>query len=120
MTLKKLWVDDEKAHPDGWERAYTYAEAEALLRANDYDVVALDHDLGHGGTGYDLMVGLWESGEASVPGSLDIISFNPAGVKRMVALAERLGLRHSVHWFTATQLERELENGGSLNITEQP
>jgi hypothetical protein len=42
----KLWVDDRRRAPEGWTRAYTVAEAQALLQTGDVDEASLDHDLG--------------------------------------------------------------------------
>lgn len=44
--MRKLFVDDYRLPPDiTWELAKTYDEAIRLLDQNQYDMLALDHDL---------------------------------------------------------------------------
>jgi hypothetical protein len=50
----KLWLDDQRPAPPGFERAKTTREAIRLIVAQDVDVIAFDHDLGAGLTGYDV------------------------------------------------------------------
>jgi len=44
--MRKLFVDDERLVPIGWEVARTYQEAIELLSIHRYDELSLDHDLG--------------------------------------------------------------------------
>lgn len=91
-----LWVDDAKKAPDEtWATAKDFIAAYHLLRQFYYDTVALDHDLGDGPTGYDLLVAM-ERGEIHWPRRLRIISWNPVGVKRMKVVAARLGIPFTV------------------------
>lgn len=62
MTMKKLWLDDERPEPEGWVRAKTAGIAIALLASGTYDEVSLDHDLGPelAGTGYQVACWLEE------------------------------------------------------------
>jgi hypothetical protein len=55
----KIFLDDERATPDGWVRAYWPSEVIAYLQAGGVTEVSLDHDLGNDerGTGYDVV--LW-------------------------------------------------------------
>ncbi|NHZ95557.1 cyclic-phosphate processing receiver domain-containing protein [Massilia sp. CCM 8734] len=55
----KVYLDDERATPDGWVRVYWPDEAIALLAAGTVTHISLDHDLGDDarGTGYDVV--LW-------------------------------------------------------------
>ncbi len=86
--VRKLWVDDLKPAPDDtWAVATTYREAERLLRAHRYGVVALDHDLGGKRTGYDLLR-LMERGVVPWPREVQVISFNPVGRARMQAVLD--------------------------------
>jgi hypothetical protein len=56
-----MWVflDDERATPSGWTRAYWPEEAIDLLRTGEVEEISLDHDLGDDqrGTGYTVL--LW-------------------------------------------------------------
>lgn len=69
----KVWLDDMRTHPNGYERAYTTPQAIELLRTRQVTDLALDHDLGackqcladadgpipyeceHNGTGYTVL-----------------------------------------------------------------
>lgn len=60
--MRKVWLDDFRPEPDGWDRTYWPDEVIALLRAGEVSVISLDHDLGNDkrGTGYDVLVWLEE------------------------------------------------------------
>ena len=55
----KVYLDDERATPEGWHRVYWPDEAIALLKDGVVTELSLDHDLGDDdrGTGYDVV--LW-------------------------------------------------------------
>lgn len=56
----KIWLDDERPEPNGWERAYWPSEVINMMKGNQrVEVISLDHDLGDDsrGTGYDVL--LW-------------------------------------------------------------
>jgi len=55
----RIFLDDERATPEGWVRAYWPDEVIALLERGGVTEVSLDHDLGNDerGTGYDVV--LW-------------------------------------------------------------
>ena len=59
----KVYLDDERATPDGWIRVYWPEEAIALLESGDVTEISLDHDLGDDdhGTGYDVVVWIEEA-----------------------------------------------------------
>ncbi|MGV8875505.1 MAG: cyclic-phosphate processing receiver domain-containing protein [Rhodococcus sp. (in: high G+C Gram-positive bacteria)] len=42
----KLWVDDLRLPPEGWEWAKTSREAITALSSSDVSELSLDHDLG--------------------------------------------------------------------------
>ena len=76
----------------------TVGEAVARLKANDYDLAMLDHDLG--GThyapsnevsGYAVALAI-ESGEVRRPARVVVHSFNAAGATRMVAAINQAGV----------------------------
>jgi hypothetical protein len=50
----KIWLDDERPAPDGWERVYTAAQA--IFYLDKCLTISLDNDLGEGLTeGYVVM-----------------------------------------------------------------
>jgi hypothetical protein len=55
----KVYLDDERATPEGWTRVYWPSEAVELLKSGRVTEISLDHDLGNDerGTGYDVV--LW-------------------------------------------------------------
>jgi hypothetical protein len=55
----KVYLDDERATPDGWTRVYWPSVAIELLKSGQVAEISLDHDLGDDerGTGYDVV--LW-------------------------------------------------------------
>jgi len=83
----KLWVDDARQAPEGWERARDLRQAQAYLSAYPVDEVSLDHDLGdprrRAGTGLDLV--RWMIDRKVVPETVTIHSWNPAGARAMQA-----------------------------------
>lgn len=58
----KVYLDDERKTPDGWERVFWPDEAIALLETGRVTEISLDHDLGDDerGTGYDVILWLEE------------------------------------------------------------
>ena len=59
----KIYLDDERATPEGWTRAYWPDEVIALLQEQEVSEVSLDHDLGDDdrGTGYDVLLWIEEA-----------------------------------------------------------
>lgn len=55
----KVFLDDERATPEGWLSVYWPDEAMALLQTGQVTEISQDHDLGDDarGTGYDVV--LW-------------------------------------------------------------
>ena len=56
----KLYVDDERDCPQGWELARSYEQAMQMLSLNEYDEISLDHDIasweeGNEMTGYTIL-----------------------------------------------------------------
>lgn len=64
----KVFLDDERATPDGWTRAYWPEEVIALLQTGCVTDLSLDHDLGDDerGTGYTVL--LWLEEQVAVYG----------------------------------------------------
>jgi len=59
----RVYLDDERATPDGWIRVYWPEEAIALLESGQVEEISLDHDLGDDehGTGYDVVLWIEEA-----------------------------------------------------------
>jgi ribosomal protein S18 acetylase RimI-like enzyme len=59
----RLFLDDERATPEGWVRASWPSEAIALLESGQVEELSLDHDLGDDerGTGYDVVLWIEEA-----------------------------------------------------------
>lgn len=96
----KVFLDDERATPEGWVRVYWPDEAIALLQTGQVTEISLDHDLGDDarGTGYDVV--LWIEAalhqQGLVPPRIHVHSVNPAARERMlagVAAIERMHAR---------------------------
>jgi hypothetical protein len=59
----RVYLDDERATPEGWIRVYWPDEAIALLESGRVEEISLDHDLGDDerGTGYDVVLWIEEA-----------------------------------------------------------
>ena len=93
-----LWLDDvrkpERVGPiwaEDWTWAKTAEEAIELLKTGRVKTASLDHDLGEGLTGYDVMLWLEEHlGELPELPLIVVHSMNPVGKERMQRLYDRL------------------------------
>lgn len=96
----RVWLDDERLAPKGWERCYWPADVIALLASGVVAEVSLDHDLGDDshGTGYDVL--LWIEREVITnnfkPPIIHIHTANPTAYLRMVAARASI-TRHALH-----------------------
>lgn len=93
----RIYLDDERATPEGWVRVYWPDEAIALLETGNVAEISLDHDLGDDerGTGYDVIAWIEEAvaTRGFVPPIVRVHSANPAARMRMeagIAAIERL------------------------------
>ncbi len=83
----KVYLDDERATPQGWMRVYWPDEAIELLRSGEVIEISLDHDLGddNRGTGYDVVK--WIEDEVAtndfVPPIIRVHSANVSARKKM-------------------------------------
>ncbi len=59
----RVFLDDERATPEGWTRVWWPDEAIALLEGGAVTELSLDHDLGDDarGTGYDVVLWIEEA-----------------------------------------------------------
>ena len=96
----RVFLDDERATPDGWVRAWWPDEVIALLESGEVAELSLDHDLGDdaGGTGYDVV--LWIEEAVALrgfrPPRMTVHSANSSAREKMqagIAAIERLAAR---------------------------
>lgn len=91
-----LIVDDERTH-GGEVIARNAGAARILLDGVGYafEGVCLDHDLGPGDSGYDVLVWAIEAG--TLPPKVQIVSLNPAGRRRMEHALQQAAYKRNVH-----------------------
>jgi hypothetical protein len=84
----KVYLDDVREAPPGWQRVYWPDEAIALLAQGGVTDISLDHDLGDDarGTGYDVVAWIEEAvvTRGFQPPRIAIHSANPVGKERML------------------------------------
>ena len=98
----KVFLDDERAAPDGWERVYWPDEAIRLLASGAVEEISLDHDLGDDtrGTGYDVILWIEEAValRGFCPPKITVHSANSSAGDKMragVLTIERLAKRNT-------------------------
>jgi hypothetical protein len=89
----RVFLDDVRPTPEGWERCYTPEEVIDLLRSGRVTRISLDHDLGllteegRERTGYDVLLWIEQqvaTGHAEFPiPEIEIHSANSVGRRRM-------------------------------------
>ena len=82
----KVYLDDERETPVGWQRVYTYEECIELLDTEIVSHLSLDHDLGTEKTGYDVAKWIEEKVYCNPkynPPIITIHSTNPSGRKNI-------------------------------------
>ncbi len=82
----KLYLDDMRPVPDGWELVRTYHDAIYMLKCCDVTEISLDHDLGSVKSGYDVLN--WIEAEAVLnpsykPPKIYIHTANPSARIKM-------------------------------------
>ena len=94
----KLYVDDVRIIPEGWDYARNYSEAIVKLLTIEYDEISLDHDIasydvnGKEMTGYDIVMWLATRkmlGQGHVPNIIHCHSANPVGRKNIESVVNR-------------------------------
>jgi hypothetical protein len=96
----KIYLDDERPTPDGWQCCRWPEEVIVLLKAGGVTHLSLDHDLGDDchGTGYDVV--LWVEEQVATtnfqPPEIIVHAANvsarakmEAGIRSIQALAEK-------------------------------
>ncbi|AEI64461.1 cyclic-phosphate processing receiver domain-containing protein [Corallococcus macrosporus] len=90
----KVYLDDERATPEGWVRVWWPEEAIALLEAGQVTELSLDHDLGDDahGTGYDVLLWLEEAvaTRGFVPPRVQVHSANSSARQKMALAVARI------------------------------
>lgn len=87
--MMKIYLDDERETPSGFDRTYSAMETIDVLKANwnQVEVLSLDHDLGiWNTTGYDVMLWIESQIFCGVYDSIPEIVFhtaNPVGRNKM-------------------------------------
>lgn len=90
----KIWLDDIRTPPEGWEWARTAQEAIALLETGNVEEISLDHDLGEILSGYDVACWIERAvfdKRIRLP-IWHVHSANPVGRARIIAALERCHL----------------------------
>jgi hypothetical protein len=91
----KVFLDDERAAPEGWTPVRWPEEAIALLETGEVEAISLDHDLGDDRrTGYDVLLWIEEAvaTRGFAPPQITVHSANPAARQRMGLAVE--SIRH--------------------------
>ncbi|QQR43933.1 hypothetical protein JKA73_33840 [Myxococcus xanthus] len=90
----KVYLDDERATPDGWVRVWWPEEAISLLASGQVTELSLDHDLGDDthGTGYDVLLWLEEAvaTRGFVPPRVQVHSANSSARQKMTLAIARI------------------------------
>ena len=92
----KLYLDDERATPNGYTRCYTPKDVILYLVNNrNIDEVSLDHDLGSDefiGTGYDVLLWIEERvfTEGYIPPKIKVHSANVSARYKMELAIKRI------------------------------
>lgn len=85
----KVYLDDERQTPEGWERVYWPDEVITLLEKGVVTELSLDHDLGDDdrGTGYDVVLWVEEAVIVNgfVPPKMKVHSANSSARLKMEA-----------------------------------
>jgi hypothetical protein len=105
MAETQMWllIDDERNL--GCDVvARTPRGGKEMLRQCKWDGLCLDHDLGDGESGYDIL--MWALGEGVVPPRVELVTSNPGGRDRMGAALEGAGyIRKSPTVFIRPEVE---------------
>ena len=90
----RVFLDDERATPVGWVRAYWPSEVVALLEQGNVAELSLDHDLGNDerGTGYDVVLWIEEAviRRGFIPPKISVHSANSSAREKMLAGVESI------------------------------
>lgn len=87
VALMKLWVDDLRPAPEGWQWAKSSATAILALAECTVEMMSLDHDLGGEDTTRPVVLWMCESGVW--PASITVHSANPVGRQWLEGMISR-------------------------------
>lgn len=85
----KLWIDDERPAPEGWDWAKNSQQAIDLLDHYGYAEVSFDHDLG--GDDTTRKVVLWMCEMLEWPAICRVHTANPVGRQWLEGMINRYG-----------------------------
>jgi hypothetical protein len=89
----KLYVDDIRNTPNGFNRAYSVNQAIAMMTANNVQEISLDHDMGDfandGGDVIKLVY--WMIQNSIFPPVVHFHTSNPVGLNNMKSALMRYG-----------------------------
>lgn len=95
----KIFLDDERATPDGWTRTFWPQEVIDLIQCCDVTDISLDHDLGDDvrGTGYDVLLWIEEQVATNklIPPTICVHSANVSARMKMEAAIESIHRLHA-------------------------
>lgn len=90
----KVYLDDERETPEGWERVFHVWEAIEKLKTGMVTEISLDHDLGSGEpTGYDVILWIEEqvfTNPKYLPPKIWLHTANPSGKEKMKLAIRRI------------------------------
>jgi len=105
----KLFVDDTRHAPKGWELARTITEAIRILYSTQVDVISLDHDIAYAYTGDSEGYGTVPNEDFSTvarflvllypgdrPDTIYIHTANPDGAKKIQAILKEGGMNSAI------------------------
>lgn len=91
----KIWVDDVRPAPEGWEHIHSVNEAigAIVLEYENIDVISLDHDAGDYGPPDYIKILDWveEVYGSDFKPAIKLHSANPVGIQNMRRIIERNG-----------------------------
>lgn len=97
----KVYLDYERATPEGWTRVYWPSEAVELLKSGRVTEISLDHDLGNDerGTGYEVVLWIEEQVvlHGFVPPKMSVHSANVSARTKMEAGIRAIMARANDH-----------------------
>ena len=96
----KIWVDDVRPAPEGWEHIHSVNEAigAIVLEYENIDVISLDHDAGDYGPPDYIKILDWveEVYGSDFKPAIKLHSANPVGIQNMRRIIEKNGWKEIV------------------------
>lgn len=88
--MTKLWIDDIRLPPQGYDWAKTSQEAIDYLKDNSPEHISFDHDLGGEDTSRKVVLWLCENND-KWPKTASVHSMNPVGRDWLIGMVSRYG-----------------------------